>query len=84
MTDPRTLYEKLWDSHVVAELPGGEALLYIDRQLLHEVSSPQAFVAMREAGRSLRIGAAQAPTAQPRKAQPPRERVRRVLTSPPG
>ncbi len=54
MTDLRTLYEKLWDSHVVAELPGGEALLYIDRQLLHEVSSPQAFVAMREAGRRLR------------------------------
>ncbi|MFM6963179.1 MAG: aconitase family protein, partial [Micrococcales bacterium] len=54
MTGPRTLYEKLWDSHVVAELPGGEALLYIDRQLLHEVSSPQAFVAMRTAGRQLR------------------------------
>lgn len=54
MKGPRTLYEKLWDSHVVAELPGGEALLYIDRQLLHEVSSPQAFVAMREAGRRLR------------------------------
>lgn len=54
MTQARTLYQKLWDSHVVAELPGGEALLYIDRQLLHEVSSPQAFVAMREAGRRLR------------------------------
>jgi 3-isopropylmalate/(R)-2-methylmalate dehydratase large subunit len=54
MNQPRTLYEKLWDSHVVADLPGGEALLYIDRQLLHEVSSPQAFVAMREAGRQLR------------------------------
>jgi len=54
MSGPRSLYEKLWDSHVVADLPGGEALLYIDRQLLHEVSSPQAFVAMREAGRRLR------------------------------
>lgn len=51
---PRTLYEKLWDSHVVADLGDGQALLYIDRQLLHEVSSPQAFVAMREAGRQLR------------------------------
>lgn len=54
MTKPRTLYDKLWDSHVVAELPGGASLLYIDRQILHEVSSPQAFVAMREAGRQLR------------------------------
>ncbi len=53
MSQPLTLYEKLWDSHVVADLPGGEALIYIDRQLLHEVSSPQAFVAMREAQRSL-------------------------------
>ncbi|WP_343614494.1 3-isopropylmalate dehydratase large subunit [Novosphingobium sp.] len=49
-----TLYEKLWNAHAVAELPGGETLLYIDRQILHEVSSPQAFVAMREAGRQLR------------------------------
>lgn len=54
MTKPRTLYDKLWDSHVVAEMPGGASLLYIDRQILHEVSSPQAFVAMREAGRRLR------------------------------
>lgn len=49
-----TLYEKLWNAHAVAELPGGETLLYIDRQILHEVSSPQAFVAMRETGRRLR------------------------------
>ena len=54
MTAPRTLYEKLWDSHVVAELPGGDSLLYIDRHIVHEVSSPQAFVAMRESGRKLR------------------------------
>ena len=54
MTSPRTLYAKLWDSHVVAELPDGEALLYIDRHILHEVSSPQSFVALREAGRQLR------------------------------
>ncbi len=51
---PRTLYEKLWDSHIVATLSDDEALLYIDRQILHEVSSPQGFVAMREAGRQLR------------------------------
>lgn len=53
-TTPRTLYEKLWDSHVVANLPDGSALLYIDRHIVHEVSSPQAFVAMRESGRKLR------------------------------
>ena len=49
-----TLYEKLWNAHAVAQLPGGETLLYIDRQILHEVSSPQAFVAMRDSGRTLR------------------------------
>ncbi len=54
MTAPRTLYDKLWDSHVVADLAGGEALLYIDRHILHEVSSPQSFVALREAGRQVR------------------------------
>ncbi len=51
---PSTLYDKLWDSHVVAQLPGGDALLYIDRHLVHEVSSPQAFQALRAAGRALR------------------------------
>jgi len=50
----RTLYDKLWDNHVVRELPGGEALIYIDRHLVHEVSSPQAFVALREKGIGLR------------------------------
>jgi 3-isopropylmalate/(R)-2-methylmalate dehydratase large subunit len=54
MTNLRTLYDKLWDSHAVAEMPGGATLLYIDRQILHEVSSPQAFVAMRNSGRQLR------------------------------
>ncbi|WP_298195971.1 3-isopropylmalate dehydratase large subunit [Novosphingobium sp.] len=51
---PRTLYEKLWDSHVVAPRPDGSALLYIDRHIVHEVSSPQAFVALRASGRRLR------------------------------
>ena len=39
----KTLFEKIWDRHVAAELPGGEVLLYIDRHLIHEVTSPQAF-----------------------------------------
>ena len=39
----RTLYEKIWDSHVVAQKKDGPALLYVDRHLIHEVTSPQAF-----------------------------------------
>ncbi|MDM7955895.1 3-isopropylmalate dehydratase large subunit [Blastomonas sp.] len=50
----RTLYDKLWDSHVVRAGEGGEDLLYIDRQLVHEVSSPQAFRALADTGRDLR------------------------------
>ncbi|WP_425229934.1 3-isopropylmalate dehydratase large subunit [Sphingomonas sp.] len=46
-----TLYDKLWSAHVVAHEPDGADILYIDRMLLHEVSSPQAFAGLREAGR---------------------------------
>ncbi|HXN21583.1 MAG TPA: 3-isopropylmalate dehydratase large subunit [Candidatus Dormibacteraeota bacterium] len=49
-----TLYEKLWDSHVVTEPPGEPALLYIDRHLIHEGTSPQAFAGLRAAGRKVR------------------------------
>ena len=48
----RTLYDKLWDDHVVRTRDDGSALLYIDRQLLHEVTSPQAFEGLRLAGRT--------------------------------
>jgi 3-isopropylmalate/(R)-2-methylmalate dehydratase large subunit len=48
---PHTLYEKLWQSHVVREEPDGTALLYIDRHLVHEVTSPQAFEGLKLAGR---------------------------------
>jgi 3-isopropylmalate/(R)-2-methylmalate dehydratase large subunit len=51
---PKTLFDKVWDSHVVTELPGGGALLYIDRHLVHEVTSPQAFDGLREHGRKVR------------------------------
>jgi len=51
---PSTLFDKVWDSHVVSELPGGGALLYIDRHLVHEVTSPQAFDGLRELGRKVR------------------------------
>jgi 3-isopropylmalate/(R)-2-methylmalate dehydratase large subunit len=50
----QTLYDKLWTSHVVRDYGDGLALLYIDRQLLHEVSSPQTFEGMRTAGRAVR------------------------------
>jgi 3-isopropylmalate/(R)-2-methylmalate dehydratase large subunit len=45
---PKTIIEKLWDSHVVHEVPGGPSLLYIDLHLVHEVTSPQAFSGLRE------------------------------------
>ncbi|MGE3127497.1 MAG: 3-isopropylmalate dehydratase large subunit [Fimbriimonadaceae bacterium] len=50
----RTLFEKVWENHVVAPLEGGGTLLYIDRHLVHEVTSPQAFDGLREAGRPVR------------------------------
>jgi 3-isopropylmalate/(R)-2-methylmalate dehydratase large subunit len=49
-----TLFDKIWDSHVVAELSSGGALIYIDRHLIHEVTSPQAFDGLRESGRTVR------------------------------
>ncbi len=50
----KTLFEKIWDRHVVKTLPDGSVLLYIDRQLVHEVTSPQAFEGLRLAGRRVR------------------------------
>ena len=50
----KTLFEKIWDRHVVATLPDGMALLYIDRHLVHEVTSPQAFEGLRLSGRTVR------------------------------
>ncbi|HEY5621149.1 MAG TPA: 3-isopropylmalate dehydratase large subunit, partial [Pontiella sp.] len=50
----KTLFEKIWDRHVVKELPGGEVLLYIDRHLVHEVTSPQAFEGLRLQNRKVR------------------------------
>jgi 3-isopropylmalate/(R)-2-methylmalate dehydratase large subunit len=53
MTTARTLYDKLWDEHVVHTEEDGTAILYIDRHLVHEVTSPQAFEGLRLAGRRL-------------------------------
>ncbi|WP_242116913.1 3-isopropylmalate dehydratase large subunit [Sphingomonas lacusdianchii] len=55
MTKPaRTLYEKIWDDHVVERRDDGTCLIYIDRHLVHEVTSPQAFAGLRAAGRQVR------------------------------
>jgi 3-isopropylmalate/(R)-2-methylmalate dehydratase large subunit len=54
MTAPRTLYEKIWDAHVVERRDDGTCLIYIDRHLVHEVTSPQAFEGLRAAGRTVR------------------------------
>ena len=51
---PRTLYEKIWDAHVVSRRDDGTCLIYIDRHLVHEVTSPQAFDGLRAAARSVR------------------------------
>jgi 3-isopropylmalate/(R)-2-methylmalate dehydratase large subunit len=51
---PRTLYEKIWQAHLVHEGPGQPALIYIDRHLIHEGTSPQAFTGLKAAGRKVR------------------------------
>jgi len=54
MSMPKTLYDKIWDDHVVHQSEDGTCLLYIDRHLVHEVTSPQAFEGLRLAGRKVR------------------------------
>ena len=54
MATPRTLYDKVWDSHVVAHDPSAPAVLYIDLHLVHEVTSPQAFQGLRDRGIGVR------------------------------
>ena len=54
MAKPRTLFDKIWDSHVVDRQEDGTCVLYIDRHLVHEVTSPQAFEGLRAAGRTVR------------------------------
>ncbi len=54
MTTPKTLYDKIWDAHLVDEAEDGTCLLYIDRHLVHEVTSPQAFEGLRMTGRTVR------------------------------
>ena len=54
MNKPRTLYEKIWDAHVIETRDDATCLVYIDRHLVHEVTSPQAFEGLRLAGRKVR------------------------------
>jgi len=54
MANPRTLFDKIWDAHLVKEVEDGAAIIYIDRHLVHEVTSPQAFEGLRMAGRKVR------------------------------
>ncbi len=70
---PRTIIEKIWDAHVVTEVPGAPALIYIDLHLVHEVTSPQAFDGLRRRGlrvrrpdRTLATADHNVPTLEPR------------------
>ena len=54
MTQAKTLFEKIWDSHVVVNEPGSPSVLYIDLHLVHEVTSPQAFTDLRQKGLKMR------------------------------
>jgi 3-isopropylmalate/(R)-2-methylmalate dehydratase large subunit len=54
MANPGTLYDKIWDDHLVHQAPDGSCLIYVDRHLVHEVTSPQAFEGLRLSGRRVR------------------------------
>ncbi|HAD87584.1 MAG TPA: 3-isopropylmalate dehydratase large subunit, partial [Rhodospirillaceae bacterium] len=53
MAQPKTLFEKIWDGHLVEVQEDGTCLIYIDRHLIHEVTTPQAFEGLRMAGRKV-------------------------------
>ena len=53
MSAPKTLYDKIWDNHIVSINDDGTTILYIDRHLVHEVTSPQAFEGLRMSGRKV-------------------------------
>src|SRR5258708_16511893 len=54
MTEPQTLFQKIWNKHVVAQQPDSPAVLYVDLHLVHEVTSPQAFAGLRARGLKVR------------------------------
>ena len=49
MDNPKTLFDKVWDNHMVVDSSSGQSILYIDRHLVHEVTSPQAFEGLKKA-----------------------------------
>src|SRR6478672_5182869 len=51
---PKTMFDKIWDAHVVRDMPRESTILYIDRHLVHETTSPQAFAGLKSAGRPVR------------------------------
>ena len=53
MSKPRTLYDKIWDDHLIEEATDGACLIYVDRHIVHEVTSPQAFEGLRLSGRKV-------------------------------
>ena len=53
MKKSRTLFDKIWDHHLVKSDPGGASIIYIDRHLVHEVTSPQAFEGLRNSNREV-------------------------------
>ncbi|MDF0597637.1 3-isopropylmalate dehydratase large subunit [Psychromarinibacter halotolerans] len=55
MSAARTMFDRIWDDHLIDTQPDGTSLIYVDRHLVHEVSSPQAFEALRLAGRTVRV-----------------------------
>ncbi|HEV2583127.1 MAG TPA: aconitase family protein, partial [Ktedonobacteraceae bacterium] len=50
---PKTMFEKIWEAHIVREVPGESTILYIDRHLVHEMTSPQAFAGLHMAHRDI-------------------------------
>src|SRR5918912_4352400 len=85
MSKPTTLYDKIWNDHLVHEADDGTCLLYIDRHLVHEVTSPQAFEGLRASGRKVRapqktlaVGDHNIPTTDPRLPNPDPESAEQI------
>src|ERR1700716_2064480 len=85
MSQPTTLYDKIWNDHLVHEADDGTCLLYIDRHLVHEVTSPQAFEGLRATGRkvhapekTLAAVGFHAPTTDPAKSNPDPESAEQI------
>src|SRR3546814_14757769 len=83
-TRPRTLYEKIWDAHVVDRREDGTCLIYIESHLVHEVTSPQAFAGLRAAARRVRLPdmPLAVPVHHPANTPPVRDGVRQPVADP--